>query len=151
MQEESTARMLVICVVHLSVCCKMPLAGVRECNVEERIMNIVRSVTRTWSIFCCIQYWSVTSNVVVGCMHENIIFLFHFPTSEESLGVFPIGRIRLGSEKACCSSTCVYRNLPCTFYSIKLYCIFFELHYFFIYLPIPSRHQNNVYFCPVAS
>jgi hypothetical protein len=56
MQEESTGRVLVIYVVHLSVYCKMPLAGVRECNVE-RIMNIVRSVTRTeWRILCYGQY-----------------------------------------------------------------------------------------------
>ena len=46
MQEESTGRVLVIYVVHLSVYCKMPLAGVRESNVEERIMNIVCSVIR---------------------------------------------------------------------------------------------------------
>jgi len=69
-------------------------------------------------------------------MHENVSFLFQFPTSVESLGVFLIGRVRLGSEKACCSSSCVYRNLVCTFYSIKLYCIILELYFFFIYLPV---------------
>lgn len=137
MQEESTGRVLVIYVVHVSVHCKMSLAGVWECNVEERMMNIVCSVTGVqWSILCCSQYWSVSSNVAVGCMHEIISFLFHFPTTEESVGIFPIGRIRLGSGKACCSSTSVYRNWPCAFYSIKLYCIFLELYYFFMYLPV---------------
>jgi len=69
-------------------------------------------------------------------MHENVSFHFQFPTSEESFGVFLNGRIRLGSEKACSSSTCVYRNLPCMFYSIKLYCVVLELYCFFIYLPV---------------
>ena len=107
----------------MSVYCKMPLAGVRECNVEERIMNIVHSVTGTqWSILKCYKQ----CRVWVACTK---MLVFIPPPVGESLGVFPIGRIRLGSEKACHSSACVYRNLPCRINSIKLYCIFLDFSF----------------------
>jgi len=99
MQEESTARMLVICVVHLIVYCKMPLAGLRECNVEERIMTIVRSVTRTRSIFCCIQYWCY-EQCRCGLHARYYYFPFPFPHQWGISWCFPHWPYRIGQRKS---------------------------------------------------
>jgi hypothetical protein len=134
MQEESTGRMLVIYVAHLSVYCTMPLAGVRECNVEERIMNIVRSVCQGHSGAYCVVSSYERCRWGLHVLYLMLVSISSSPPVRNHFVFFPPSsdRIRHGSEKTCCGSICVYRNLPYTFYGITLYCIFHELYHLFI-------------------